>query len=105
MPKKGFNPFYSLLVVIGIVFAMTACAYGVMTVRKLRDPQQKDPHPLIETLDEHGFALLMAELGALAALSVAAMGTDSYWIRRAQRSGPAAPAEQDDTADSPGENP
>ena len=61
--KKGFNPFYSLLVVIGVVFAMTACAYGVMTVRKIRDPRPANPHPLIETLDEHGITHVWTDAG------------------------------------------
>lgn len=82
MPRKGFNPFYALLVVVGVVFAVTATAYGVMTVRKLRHPQEPNPHPLIEALDEHGAYLLMGELAVLAAASVAAMATDSFWIRR-----------------------
>ena len=87
--RKGFNPFYPLLVTIGVVFAMTACAYGVMTVRKIRDPRQAYPHPLMEMLDEHGFSFLMVEIGALAAATFAAIGTDSYWQRRAS-SGDAA---------------
>lgn len=110
MPGKGFNPFYSLLVVVGVVFAMTACAYGVMTVRKLRSPQQPDPHPLVEALDEHGFTVLMTELAVLATMTFAAMGTDSYWIRRAEKSASAAAAGADqqspstlDSAESPPE--
>ncbi len=29
------NPFYVMLLLAGIAFAITACAYGVMTVRQL----------------------------------------------------------------------
>ena len=31
------NPFYFLLMVAGVIFCVTACAYGVMTVRGLHD--------------------------------------------------------------------
>lgn len=33
--RKPFNPFYVLLLLAGLAFAVTACAYGVMTVREL----------------------------------------------------------------------
>ena len=34
-PSKVVNPFYVLLVLAGCAFAITASAYGVMTVRQL----------------------------------------------------------------------
>ena len=36
--KKHVNPFYIVLVVAGLVFLLTACAYGVMAVKQLRAP-------------------------------------------------------------------
>lgn len=36
-PKKPINPFYLLLLMAGCAFAITACAYGVMTVRQLHN--------------------------------------------------------------------
>lgn len=85
---KPFNPFYPMLVAVGLAFSITACAYGVMTV-KLLDPigaeevRQADTG-LLPFLDRHGMTLLLSELAALAVLTVAAIGTDDYWTRRAE---------------------
>lgn len=88
MPAKrsATNPFYLLLVVLGIAFTLTACAYCVMTLQAAR------PHPpeqqaaageaLLVFLDRHGALLMSAELASLAAAAVAAIATDRYWMRR-----------------------
>ena len=39
--KKSANPFYGLLVVAGIAFALTATAYGVMAFREARPPAER----------------------------------------------------------------
>ena len=84
MPQpKSINPFYSVLVVVGVVFAITACAYGVMTVRGL-DPRNADEGGLIGFLDDYGIWVLIGELGVLGLLTVAAIGTDGYWTRHAE---------------------
>ena len=89
---KTKNPFYLLLVVAGIAFALTACAYGVMMVQNLEPPAGGEPaerHGLIVFMEEHGFTALMAELGVLAVATFLAIGTDEFWNRRA--GSPAAP--------------
>ena len=87
--RKPFNPFYVMLVLVGVAFTVTACAYGVMTVRDLRATAPTPPdaagEPLMALLREYGFTLLMVEIGLLAASSVGAMATDDYWTRRAAR--------------------
>lgn len=92
--RKPFNPFYFLLVIAGVVFTLTACAYGVMTVRDLRataPPAADEPGgPLLDLLRRRGFEILMAEIGVLAVTTVGAMGTDDYWRRRAVRADQAA---------------
>ena len=82
--KKPFNPFYAALVVVGIAFAITACAYGVMTVRLL-DPRMADEGGMVGLMDRHGLKLLVGELSVLAVLTVAAITSDDYFVRRAQR--------------------
>lgn len=79
--KKFVNPFYVLVVIAGFVFTVTACAYGVMTVRGLRPELSADGsgEGLMTYLDQHGFRLMLIELGVLAVCSVAAMVTDSLW--------------------------
>ena len=81
-PRKKFvNPFYVLVVIVGVVFTVTACAYGVMTVRGLRPELSADGsgEGLMTFLDQHGFRLMLIELGVLAVCSVAAMVTDALW--------------------------
>jgi hypothetical protein len=95
------NPFYALLVVAGIAFVITACAYGVMTLRAM-SPQAQGAdaghHPLLEFLASHGSHLLIAEIALLAIATFAAIGTDDYWTRRANPQVPAG-------ASQPGEKP
>ncbi|MEX2112319.1 MAG: hypothetical protein WD845_03995 [Pirellulales bacterium] len=78
--REPVNPFYVLLVLLGIVFLVTACAYGVMAYRAISPvaAQQAEPHPLTEFLDEHGVKLLGGELALLALASFAAMGLDRW---------------------------
>ena len=89
-PRKAVNPFYILLVVVGVAFAVTACAYGVMTVKMLH-PEQVAELPegeggLLEFLDRHGFQVMLAQLAVLAVATLAAILTDDFWVRRAARS-------------------
>lgn len=96
-PRKTFNPFYPLLVVAGVVFCITACAYGVMTVRKLRNPLEENPPHFIQWIDGNGFSLMMWELGGLAVLTVAAMAADSFATKPPQRSAPSGGAATSNT--------
>jgi hypothetical protein len=92
--NKFSNPFYSLLLVVGIAFALTATAYGVMAFRD-RDARSAAPlepaataslqHPLMTWMNQHGEAALMTELALLAAFTFGAIGTDDYWQRRTNR--------------------
>jgi hypothetical protein len=87
MPQKrsAFNPFYALLVALGIAFALTACAYSVMTLRAVRPPADEEVSggALLEFLDQQGGRLMAAELALLAVASVGAIATDRYWMQRA----------------------
>lgn len=102
MPKatKNTNPFYSILLVVGVIFAITACAYGVMTVQLITPAQVSGGGAsggLVAFLDEHGMILMMAELAILAVITFAAIGTDDFWSRRAAESNKdsdASPLEQ-----------
>ena len=82
------NPFYAVLLLLGIVFFITATAYGVMAFRAVAphprlDDQQN--HPLLRFLDIYGMQLLLGEVALLAAATFAAIGTDNYWTRRGER--------------------
>ena len=85
--KEPFNPFYILLVIVGIAFVLTACCYGVMAFKQ-RDPYQlsadaRSGQALIELVDEHGAKLLLVELLILTVATVGAISTDQYWSKRA----------------------
>lgn len=87
--KKTFNPFYVLLVLTGVAFCVTACAYGVMTVRGLHAATEIRPATqsglrLMDWLDKNGFRLMMIEIGILAMFTFAAIATDEFWAKRTQ---------------------
>jgi hypothetical protein len=77
------NPFYLLLLVAGLIFTITACAYGVMTVRGLRQAAGSGTsESLMDWLDEYGLWLMLGELAGLAVCCLLAIATDSYWDKR-----------------------
>ncbi|MGE0609746.1 MAG: hypothetical protein AB7O62_21830 [Pirellulales bacterium] len=88
------NPFYVLLVIVGIAFSMTACAYGVMAVRAVKAGTAVEVSPdnrLIQFLDQHGAKLMAGEIAALAVATVAAMVSDGWWARRSEKSADSSP--------------
>jgi hypothetical protein len=86
--KKTFNPFYVLLIPAGLVFAVTAFAYGYMAFQAVNairaEAGAHAGHPLFQWLRAHGDAALLIELALLAVLTVAAIATDKLWERAAQ---------------------
>jgi len=86
--RKSTNPFYALLVVIGLAFVVTAAAYGVMATREARAAatgQSVAGHPLMHWMHEHGNTALLAELALLGVCTFGAIGTDEFWQRRAAK--------------------
>jgi hypothetical protein len=83
MPSARTNPFYVLLLVLGIVFAITACAYGVVAVKMstAQGASRSAGEWLVKVMNEHGLWLLVGELTLLALATFAAIGTDDYWNR------------------------
>lgn len=91
MAKKKFNPFYALLIIVGVAFCITAFAYGIMTLRGLQPADSlggsQSGKQLMHWIDKHGFALLMGELVALAVLTFSAIATDEFWTKREAQTG------------------
>ncbi len=86
--KKSANPFYALLVLVGLTFVVTAAAYGVMAVRESRAAATGEPvaeHPLMRWMHEHGNTALLTELALLGVCTFGAIGTDEFWQRRTTR--------------------
>ncbi|MBL8828988.1 MAG: hypothetical protein JNM18_18550 [Planctomycetaceae bacterium] len=82
--KRGSNPFYAIVVFLGIAFSVTACAYGVMAFRALRGRDDAGvKSALLEFLDQHGEKLLIAEVLLLGLATFGAIKTDNYWQSRA----------------------
>ena len=85
--KQFRNPFYVLLLVVGVAFVITACAYAVMAVRGIESPPAGETasvsgQQFMEFLDRYGFQLLLGELAALGVATFGAIATDQYWMRR-----------------------
>ena len=74
------------LALVGFVFVVTTCAFGLMTSQSVFPAgaagAEHEGHPLWTFLDDHGTTLLWWELGALGVLTVAAIGTDEFFQRR-----------------------
>jgi hypothetical protein len=85
--KEPTNPFYVLVVILGVVFLITACGYGTMTYRAIAPNAPRDgaPHPWMDFLDRNGMQLLGGELVALAAVTFGAMWLDRYRFLADQR--------------------
>ncbi len=92
--KSGANPFYVLLVGVGILFAINVFAFYLMTYQasqpslgaaEIQSSDLNRDHPLWTLLDAYGETMMWCELAALAVLTFLAIGTDEFWSRRAQR--------------------
>jgi nicotinamide riboside transporter PnuC len=82
--RKASNPFYVVLMVVGVAFVLTACAYGWSSWLKL-DPQHFDRNAdFVELMDRYGVIVMIVELVLLTVLTFLAIGTDDFWERRAQ---------------------
>lgn len=77
---KAINSFYVALLPVGVLFALTACAYTVVTVRALQPGSPAEP-PIGVLLNQHGLTLIILELLLLALLTFAAIATDNYWTK------------------------
>ena len=94
--KQRTNPFYVLLVAAGALFAITACGYGVMALKQMRedpfaaalakaipaDPNQPEAvqsASFVDFFDRHGVRLMIGELVVLGIATLAAIGTDRFW--------------------------
>lgn len=99
------NPFYILLLIVGLLFVMTALAVAVVPVLEKKAAQAGSPPPPSEFRDylrTDGWQLLLWEVGALIILSILSMGLDR--LRRLQNdraAGTIPPAEQSSPSVSP----
>ena len=103
-PREPRNPFYLLLLIVGVLFVMTVLAYAIVPVleEKARDAGAvPPPSPFRDALRTDGWKWVLGEVAALIVLGLASMGLDRY--RRWQRERVHDQAERALT-DKPGEN-
>ena len=79
-PKQPINPFYLLAMLFGLLFTLTACAYGVMMLHDVSGnglPQRGEAgFDLMDLLNKKGMAILCVELAGLAIFGIAAIYLD-----------------------------
>ncbi len=88
------NPFYLLLLVVGLVFIVTVLAYAVIPVieQKAMDAGQMPPDsPFRDSLRQDGWKWVLGEVALLVVLGLASMGLDR-WRRLRQDAASEKPA-------------
>lgn len=83
--KTGSNPFYAVILITGVLFAITAFAYFTMSVRDAGNPASTS-QGFMFVMARYGLQLLIAEIVVLAIATFGAISTDEYWSRRASES-------------------
>ena len=86
--KEPRNALYLLLLLLGLVFILTALAYAVVPVleEKARDQGViPPPSPWRDALGQHGWKWLLVEVAALVVVGIGCMGLDRYrrWKKEA----------------------
>lgn len=82
-PKEPINPFYALVVALGVVLFVTTFAYGVMAYRA--NAHTKDNPRFMMLLDEHGELIFSSELALLGLATFGAMWLDGVRTRRLEK--------------------
>ncbi len=86
--KKRTNPFYVMLIVVGLAFCLTASSFGMLMLRDMRSTStyaydeeevSASEASFVELVDRYAVQLLTGELVLLAIATFGAIGTDSYW--------------------------
>ncbi len=100
--RKAKNPFYALVLLVGVAFLLTACAYTVLAFLDVqgRSPTTSGSH-LMVFLNQYGVHVLGVELAVLCVAMVAAFGTEEFWQRRFDRRHGVRTSQSDSTANLP----
>ena len=83
--KEPLNPFYVALVVVGVAFVVTACAFTLLLLQQNRTTAASEfftSNPLMRLVRDRGMTVIAIEVAVLAVASFAAMWLDSYRTRR-----------------------
>jgi len=94
--RKPINPFYLLLLLAGIAFGITACAYGNMTVRQkhsgrsaagykyFEEKPTGPPANFNELVDRYGATAMIWEIVLLGIGTVGAIAYDQHLDKRTE---------------------
>jgi hypothetical protein len=85
-PAEPRNPLYFLLLIIGLIFVLTALAYAVVPAleqKALEMGQPVPPSPFRDALRQDGWRWVLYEVAALVCVGLMSMGLDRYrrWRR------------------------
>ena len=74
-----------MLVLVGLVFAVTACGFAMMMVRDMNPIAELEADSggdFMQLFQQYGFLALMVELAVLALATFGAIATDEMWTDR-----------------------
>src|SRR5438132_10392778 len=98
-PSEPKNPFYFLLLLSGLLFAVTALAYAIVPTleQRARDAGQTPPESVFrDALRSDGWKWLLFQLAVLVAFSVASMVLDRLRsLKKEATQSTIAPTERD----------
>jgi hypothetical protein len=90
-PAEPRNPFYFLLLLIGLIFVLTVLAVAVVPIleEKARDAgEEPPPSPFRDALREDGWKWLLWQVAALVIVGLLSMGLDRWRRFRAEQNQP-----------------
>ncbi len=85
------NPFYLLLLIVGLVFIVTVLAYAVIPVmeqKALDAGTRPPPSPFRDSLRDDGWKWVLAEVALLVVLGLMSMGLDRYRRMKEEQANP-----------------
>jgi hypothetical protein len=96
--REPRNPFYLLLLIVGLLFVLTVLAYALVPVleQKARDAGAiPPPSPFRDSLRRDGWKWVLVEVAVLVVVGVCSMGLDRYRRWQRERAAPPASTEVD----------
>jgi hypothetical protein len=90
-PREPRNPLYLLLLLVSLVFVITALAYAIIPVleqKALDAGQPPPPSPWRDALRQDGWRWLLSEVGVMIVVGLASMALDRWRQVRADRQPP-----------------
>jgi hypothetical protein len=93
------NPLYFLLLLVSLLFVMTALAYALIPVLEQKAVEAGNPappSPFRESLREHGGTWLLCEAAALIVVGLLSMGLDRLRALQKERAAATMPSQNDE---------